>query len=157
VLAARGVSGIDGTVSLAVGAALAHDGPAYALLGDLTFLHDAGGLHVGTAEPVPDLTLVVADDVGGGIFTVLEQGAAEYADAFERMFATPHRADLAALCAAYGVAYRRVTALAELDDALGATGSRGLRVVHVPIDRTGRRAASARADAALREALITAR
>lgn len=156
VLAGRGVSGIDGTVSLAVGAALAHDGPAYALLGDLTFLHDAGGLHVGAAEPLPELTLVVADDIGGGIFTVLEQGDEAHAAAFERVFATPHRADLAALCAAYGVGYRRA-GTADLRDALTPTGRPGLRVVHVPIDRTGRRAAAARADAALREALITGR
>jgi hypothetical protein len=100
VLANRGVAGIDGTVSTAVGAALVHDGPAYALLGDLTLLHDTSGLVIGPDEPRPDLTIVVLNDDGGGIFGLLEQGAPEHADAFERVFGTPHGVDLAALCAA---------------------------------------------------------
>ena len=75
----RGVAGIDGTISTAVGAALAHDGPTVALLGDLTFLHDTTGLVIGPDEPRPDLTIVVLDDRGGGIFHLLEQGAPEHA------------------------------------------------------------------------------
>ena len=102
VLANRGASGIDGTVSTAIGAALAHGGPAYALMGDLTFLHDSTGLVIGPAEPRPDLTIVVVNDDGGGLFTQLEQGAAEHAAVFERVFGTPHGVDLAALCAATG-------------------------------------------------------
>ncbi len=103
----RGVAGIDGTVSTAMGAALAHDGPTVALLGDLTLLHDTTGLVVGPDEPRPDLTIVVLDDRGGGIFSLLEQGAPEHAAAFERVFGTPHTVDLAALCAAMGVAHSR--------------------------------------------------
>ena len=86
----RGVAGIDGTVSTAMGAALAHDGPTVALLGDLTFLHDTTGMVIGPDEPRPDLTIVVLDDRGGGIFSLLEQGAPEHAAAFERVFGTPH-------------------------------------------------------------------
>ena len=92
----RGVAGIDGTISTAVGAALAHDGPTVALLGDLTFLHDTTGLVIGPDEARPDLTIVVLDDRGGGIFHLLEQGAPEHAPAFERVFGTPHTVDLAA-------------------------------------------------------------
>lgn len=126
----RGASGIDGAVSTAVGAALAHDGPAYALLGDLTFLHDANGLVLGPEEPRPDLTLVVVDNDGGGIFSTL--GLAGQPD-FERVFGTPHDVGLAALCAATGTAYRRLDDLADLPDAL--TG-KGIRVVHVRTDRS---------------------
>ncbi|MFQ6398093.1 2-succinyl-5-enolpyruvyl-6-hydroxy-3-cyclohexene-1-carboxylic-acid synthase [Nocardia sp. KC 131] len=109
VLSNRGVAGIDGTVSAAVGAALQHDGRTVALLGDLTFLHDASGLLIGPGEPHPaDLTIVVANDDGGGIFELLEQGDPQYAGVFERVFGTPHGMDLAALCAAYRIPHSQV-------------------------------------------------
>ncbi len=138
VLANRGVAGIDGTISTATGAALVRGGPAYALVGDLTFLHDSNGLLAAPDEHRPDLTVVVANDDGGGIFALLEQGAPEYADAFERVFGTPHGTDLAALCAAHHVPHVRASAseLAELAVAPG----RGLRVVEVPTERSGLRA-----------------
>ena len=137
VLANRGVAGIDGTVSTAVGAALAHTrdggGAAYALLGDLTFLHDANGLVIGPGEPRPDLTVVVVNNDGGAIFGLLEQGGGAYAGAFERIFGTPHGVDLAALCAATGTPHVRVEDLVALDDAL--VPADGLRVVEVVTDR----------------------
>ncbi|HEV7654711.1 MAG TPA: 2-succinyl-5-enolpyruvyl-6-hydroxy-3-cyclohexene-1-carboxylic-acid synthase [Mycobacteriales bacterium] len=142
VLANRGAAGIDGTVSTAVGAALAH-GPAYALLGDLTFLHDANGLVIGPDEPRPDLTVVVVNNDGGAIFGVLEQGAPEYAEAFERVFGTPHGVDLAALCAATGTPYQRVTSRTELRGALAEP--QGIRVIEVRTDRH----AAAELDAAI--------
>ena len=93
VIANRGRPGIDGTVSTAMGAALAWQvdggGPAYALLGDLTFLHDANGLILGPQEPLPRLTIVVVNNDGGGIFAGLEPGRPEHARAFERVFGTP--------------------------------------------------------------------
>lgn len=146
VLANRGVAGIDGTVSTAVGAALAHPGPGYALLGDLTLLHDTTGLVLGPDEPRPDLTLVVLNDGGGGIFGLLEQGAAEHAAAFERVFGTPHRVDLAALCAATGVAHTRV----EVDGLAAALApAPGLRMVEVRADRSVLRAGHAALRAAV--------
>ena len=138
VLANRGVAGIDGTISTATGAALVHGGPAYALVGDLTFLHDSNGLLAAPEEHRPDLTVVVANDDGGGIFALLEQGAPEYADAFERVFGTPHGTDLAALCAAHHVPHVRASA-SELADLAVAPG-RGLRVVEVATERSGLRA-----------------
>ncbi|MCY7364595.1 MAG: hypothetical protein LH469_04660, partial [Frankiaceae bacterium] len=134
VLANRGVAGIDGMVSTAIGAALAHGAPAHALLGDLTFLHDANGLVLGPAEPRPDLTVVVVNNDGGAIFGLLEQGGPEHAQAFERVFGTPHGVDLAALCAATGTPHVRVEDLIALDDAL--VPAPGLRVVEVVTDRT---------------------
>jgi 2-succinyl-5-enolpyruvyl-6-hydroxy-3-cyclohexene-1-carboxylate synthase len=133
VLANRGAAGIDGMVSTAVGAALAHGGQTYALLGDLTFLHDSNGLLIGPDEPRPDLTLVVVNNDGGAIFGLLEQGAPEHRAVFERVFGTPHGADLEALCAATRTAYRLVGTVEELRKALGETG--GIRVVEVRTDR----------------------
>ncbi len=133
VLANRGVAGIDGMVSTAIGAALAHGAPAYALLGDLTFLHDANGLVLGPDEPRPDLTLVVVNNNGGAIFGLLEQGGPEHAPSFARIFGTPHGVDLAALCAATGTPHVRVEDLIALDDAL--VPAPGLRVVEVVTDR----------------------
>jgi 2-succinyl-5-enolpyruvyl-6-hydroxy-3-cyclohexene-1-carboxylate synthase len=135
----RGVAGIDGTISTAVGAALAHDGPTVALLGDLTFLHDTTGLVIGPDEARPDLTIVVLDDRGGGIFHLLEQGAPEHAPAFERVFGTPHTVDLAALCAAMGV----VHTYAEPSSIAEHLGRPGVRVVQVHAGRSGLRAAHA--------------
>ncbi|GLZ50917.1 2-succinyl-5-enolpyruvyl-6-hydroxy-3-cyclohexene-1-carboxylic-acid synthase [Actinomycetospora sp. NBRC 106378] len=153
VLSARGVSGIDGAVSFATGAALADGGPAYALVGDLTFLHDSGGLLVGPAEPRPELTIVVANDDGGSVFTTLEQGAPPHAAAFERVFATPHGTDLAALCRAHGVAHRSVDVDA-LAGALAPTGEPGVRVLEVAVDRSGRRADADRWRDAARAAVV---
>ncbi len=137
----RGVAGIDGTVSTAVGAAVAHPGRTVALLGDLTFLHDANGLLIGRAEPRPaDLTIIVANDAGGGIFALLEQGETRYADAFERVFGTPHEADLAALCAAHGVAHRKADP-EQLTAILTDAGRRpaGIEVIEVTTHREGLR------------------
>jgi len=137
VLANRGAAGIDGTVSTALGAALADQaaggGQAYALLGDLTFLHDSNGLVIGPQEPRPDLTIVVANNDGGAIFGTLEQGAPGFEGAFERVFGTPHGVDLAALCAATGTPYTLAVTTAELRDALGPRP--GVRVVEVRSDR----------------------
>lgn len=141
VVASRGLAGIDGTVSTAVGVALTTPGRTIALMGDLTFLHDSNGLLVGPTEAVPDLTVVVVDDDGGGIFTTLEYGeparsaTPETAAATERLFGTPHGTDLAALCAAHGVEHRRVGSVDALAQAL-AQPVQGLRVLVVPVDRS---------------------
>ncbi|MQA13712.1 MAG: 2-succinyl-5-enolpyruvyl-6-hydroxy-3-cyclohexene-1-carboxylic-acid synthase [Pseudonocardiaceae bacterium] len=152
VLANRGIAGIDGTVATAVGAALAHRGPSYALLGDLTFLHDANGLLLGPAEARPDLTIVVANDEGGGIFGLLEQGSPEHAAAFERVFGTPHGTDLASLCAAHHVPHAEVT----VDGLAGELAPRpGLRVLEVRTARDGLRALHGRIREAVSRAWTT--
>ncbi|WP_313885695.1 thiamine pyrophosphate-dependent enzyme [Fodinicola feengrottensis] len=138
ILSNRGVAGIDGNVSTAVGAALASDRPTFAMVGDLTFLHDSNGLVIGPDEPRPDLTIVVFNDNGGAIFSLLEQGEPAYADVFERVFGTPHGADLGALCAATRTPHLSVGSAAELTAAV-RTPSRGLRVLEVAADRRGLR------------------
>ena len=144
----RGVAGIDGTVSTAIGAALAHPGRTIALLGDLTFVHDASGLLIGPTEPVPhDLTIVVSNDNGGGIFELLEQGDPRFSDVSSRIFGTPHDVDVGALCRAYHVEARQIevdglsAALAEPHD--------GLRVLEVKADRSSLRQLHAAIRAAL--------
>lgn len=136
----RGLAGIDGTVSTAVGAALGRrSSRALGYVGDLTFLHDANGLVIGPGEPVPDLTLVVANDDGGAIFGPLEQGGPAYAESFERVFGTPHGVDLRALCSATGTTYARAGNADELASIL-SQDPHGIRVVEVPLSRGQRRA-----------------
>ena len=132
VLASRGTSGIDGTTSSAIGAALAHGGPAVAMIGDLTFLHDAAGLALGPDEPRPDLCLVVVNNDGGGIFSALEQAA--FPGPFERLFGTPHGTGLNQLAAAFGLPYQRLERPGDLTKALQGTG---LRMVEAQTSRTG--------------------
>jgi len=151
ILANRGLSGIDGTVSTAVGAALTSDAPAYALLGDLTFLHDANGLILGPDEPRPNLTIVVANDDGGGIFGLLEQGAPELAQPFERIFGAATGVNVGSLCAAMHTPYVSVRSREELQDALAYRP--GLRVVEVRFERSGARALRSRIYAEVRRAL----
>jgi 2-succinyl-5-enolpyruvyl-6-hydroxy-3-cyclohexene-1-carboxylate synthase len=140
VIGNRGLAGIDGCVSTAVGAALGRprSSRAFALLGDVTFLHDSNGLVIGPDEPRPDLTVVVANDDGGSIFASLEQGVPAYADSFERLFGTPHHVDLAALCAATRTPHWRVDNLPELEHAL-ANPAGGIEVVEAVVPRGDRR------------------
>lgn len=152
IIANRGLAGIDGVLSSAIGAALARTSSrSIAYVGDLTFLHGSNGLLIGPGEPRPDLTIVVANDDGGSIFSTLEQGAPEYAATFERVYATPTGADIAALCQAYGVAHRRVEPT-DLAAALEEDVT-GIRVLEVPVDRAGRRDLMARIGAAVRTVL----
>jgi 2-succinyl-5-enolpyruvyl-6-hydroxy-3-cyclohexene-1-carboxylate synthase len=137
-VANRGLAGIDGTLSTAVGAALANAGATYALVGDLAFLHDANGLVIGPAEPRPDLRIVVVNDNGGGIFSTLEQGGTDHATHFERVFGTPHNVDLSAIAAATRTPYRLVETVEALREALARTVA-GIDIIEVRVDRSTHR------------------
>jgi 2-succinyl-5-enolpyruvyl-6-hydroxy-3-cyclohexene-1-carboxylate synthase len=156
----RGVAGIDGTVSTAIGAALAHEtspshegsnehpGRTIALIGDLTFVHDSSGLLIGPTEPVPtDLTIVVSNDNGGGIFELLEQGDPRFSEVSARVFGTPHDVDVGALCRAYHIDSRQIE-VDELGAALDEPGA-GMRVLEVKADRSSLRQLHAAIKAAL--------
>ncbi|BDB40447.1 hypothetical protein IWGMT90018_08930 [Mycobacterium kiyosense] len=148
----RGVAGIDGTVSTAIGAALAHErahhGRTVALIGDLTFVHDSSGLLIGPTEPVPrDLTIVVSNDNGGGIFELLEQGDPRFSDVSSRVFGTPHDVDVGALCRAYHVESRQIE-VDQLAPALSEPAG-GMRVLEVKADRSSLRQLHAAIRAAL--------
>lgn len=124
----RGAAGIDGNISQAIGVAVAAQSlradeirapRTVALLGDITFLHDVGGLLRGVDQPEPEnLTIVVSNDDGGGIFESLEVGQPGLRRDFEQAFGTPHRVDIAAICAGYGIAHQRVESPQELLEAL---------------------------------------
>ena len=134
ILGNRGLAGIDGCLSTAAGWAFTH-GPTTALVGDLTFLHDANALAIGPGEPRPDLTVVVLNDDGGAIFGDLEYGRPEHleahgADTFRRVFTTPTGTDIGHLARAHGVEHTRVVTAQALQDALASEPS-GLRVVEV--------------------------
>ncbi len=154
VLANRGVAGIDGTVSTAIGAALASgsggSGPTVALMGDLTFLHDLTGLAIGPHEPRPDLTIVVANNDGGGIFGTLEPGEPAHQRAFERVFGTPVGAQLGPIVQGLGAEHLLVATADELVAAVREPAD-GIRVVEVPVTRTDLRTLLARVTDAVHE------
>jgi 2-succinyl-5-enolpyruvyl-6-hydroxy-3-cyclohexene-1-carboxylate synthase len=137
VLANRGANGIDGVVSTALGVALAGPGPTVALVGDLAFLHDVSAL-VGAEGHDVDLTVVVADNRGGGIFSFLEPASVLDPDIFDTFFGTPQGPDVAAVAAGFGWPVEDVggaSGTAELGAALArrlASGARGVIRVRLP-------------------------
>lgn len=137
----RGLAGIDGTVSTAMGIALASQsadargvGVTRVLLGDLALLHDAGGLLVPRGERRPRVQVIVGNDGGGTIFDGLEVAASADPGAFDRLMYTPHDVDLASLAAAYGWQHQRVPGRGALDQAL-ASPPPGLSLLEVPLSR----------------------
>jgi len=144
----RGLAGIDGNTSTAIGIALASqdglDGPAPSagitrlLTGDLAFLHDVGGLAFPADEARPRILVVVGNDGGGTIFDALEVAAmredgVERSADFDRVMLTPQQVSVEGLARAYGWDYRRVETRGELDPALSACA--GPTVVEVPLAR----------------------
>jgi 2-succinyl-5-enolpyruvyl-6-hydroxy-3-cyclohexene-1-carboxylate synthase len=133
VLANRGINGIDGIVSSALGAALAADEARTAvLLGDLALLHDLGGL-VAAGRLGAQLTVVVVDNDGGGIFSFLP--IASQTDRFEELFGTPHGRDLAHAAALAGARLHSPRTVAGLRAALRECAGGGFHFVHVRSDR----------------------
>jgi 2-succinyl-5-enolpyruvyl-6-hydroxy-3-cyclohexene-1-carboxylate synthase len=153
VLANRGANGIDGVVSTAVGAALTAAGsPTAVLIGDVAFLHDSNAL-LGLAARGIDLTIVVVDNDGGGIFSFLPQAEVLAAERFELLFGTPHGVDLAALAAAHGIATVTVERRDHLAPAItAAVDAGGVQIVRVRTDRTANVAVHREIEAAVRAA-----
>ncbi len=107
VFANRGANGIDGTVATAIGVARTGR-PTLCVVGDVAFLHDATSL-TALADRHLDLTILVIDNDGGGIFGFLPQHDLVEPTVFEQLFGTPHATDLAALAAAHGLPCRAWT------------------------------------------------
>jgi 2-succinyl-5-enolpyruvyl-6-hydroxy-3-cyclohexene-1-carboxylate synthase len=114
----RGANGIDGLISTAMGAAIGTKKRTVLLMGDIAFLHDLGGLNLGEGQDQPNLTIVVLDNNGSGIFSQLEQGAAEYQEHYEKVFGTPHGKDLWVIAESLGIPAKQVTSKTELKFAL---------------------------------------
>lgn len=129
----RGANGIDGTLSTAIGVALAGS-PCVLLTGDLAFLHDTNGLLLARLlDRGGHLTVLLINNHGGGIFEMLP--IAEFEPPFEEFFATPQPAHVGKLCAAYGVEHREVSSWEALRQMLSSLPERGLRVLEVRTDR----------------------
>jgi 2-succinyl-5-enolpyruvyl-6-hydroxy-3-cyclohexene-1-carboxylate synthase len=120
-LSNRGANGIDGTVSSAAGAALATGRPVILLIGELALLHDIGGV-LAARRAGAELTIVCANNGGGGIFDFLPVAGAADRALYEEHIATPSGVDL-----------ERVAALAEMPYANEVTGAPGL--IEVRTDR----------------------
>ena len=133
ILANRGASGIDGQVSTALGVAAGSSAPTVLFTGDLALLHDVGGL-TATGRLGLDLTVVLVDNDGGGIFRFLPIADESHID-HHRLFHTPHGLDLGHAAALAGGNLHRPTDRVALDQVLSATvGSRGLHLVHIVVD-----------------------
>ncbi|MGI8773397.1 MAG: 2-succinyl-5-enolpyruvyl-6-hydroxy-3-cyclohexene-1-carboxylic-acid synthase [Actinomycetota bacterium] len=126
----RGANGIDGFLSTALGVAMASERPAYALCGDLSLLHDQNGF-LSQETTGTQLTIVVVNNDGGGIFSFLPQ--ASLPDHFEELFGTPHGLDLRRLAELHGLHHDLAKTPSELRWALEHRG--GIRIVEVRTER----------------------
>jgi 2-succinyl-5-enolpyruvyl-6-hydroxy-3-cyclohexene-1-carboxylate synthase len=151
-LANRGVNGIDGLVSSSLGAAQALQSPTVLWCGDLALLHDVSGLLAGQLHAA-DLTIVVSNDDGGGIFEYLPVARAVPREVFEPLFAVPHGLDLCALARGLGWQATRVASAEAFAAALSRALAGGLHVIEVPIDRAANTALHMQLNAAVRAAL----
>ena len=105
----RGLAGIDGNISTALGIATARNA-TFAVLGDLAFLHDITGLiHRGEIN----LRIFVINNDGGGIFSTLPQRGTK---GFEQVFGTPHGLDPAAIAKAMGLDAKVISSVDQLRD-----------------------------------------
>jgi 2-succinyl-5-enolpyruvyl-6-hydroxy-3-cyclohexene-1-carboxylate synthase len=118
----RGVNGIDGVVSTAVGIALSSKTPTALLIGDIALLHDSNGL-LNLIRRDVQLKVIVVDNEGGGIFSFLPQAQAMEGAQFEQLFGTPHSVDFEALAKTHGIAFTWVATAQELRRELGNTAT----------------------------------
>ena len=151
VLCNRGLNGIDGTVSTALGAAQ-HFAQTTLLTGDLTLLHDLNALALqrelrvqreaaavrgaGASDADPSIVIVLLNNNGGGIFDMLPQQSED--PYFERLFLTPQDVDFGAAARAFGVPYRAVGTVAAFDEAYRSMlGVPGINLIEVAVPLSG--------------------
>lgn len=132
VVANRGLAGIDGTISTAVGLAWASGQPVRVIIGDLAAAHDLTGLVKAVTENEVDLQVIVLDDHGGKIFSGLEYGASELSNYFLRFFTTAQQVDFAQAAAAFGAHVSVIDDVDGLQSLLSKT-IEGRSLVHVKL------------------------
>lgn len=128
----RGANGIDGVVSTAFGVQAASKRPAYLLIGDLSFLHDMNGL-IASKMQETDLTVVVMNNDGGGIFSYLPQSEEERH--FEALFGTPTGLKFEDAARMYDAEYAAVETKEQLIEALRLPKEKQVRIIEVFTDR----------------------
>jgi 2-succinyl-5-enolpyruvyl-6-hydroxy-3-cyclohexene-1-carboxylate synthase len=132
----RGANGIDGVVSSALGASAGagQNKPTLLVIGDLSFFHDLNGLLAARLHRL-NLTIVLINNDGGGIFSFLPQAA--YPEHFEQLFGTPTRLDFSLAVQMYGGEYQRVGSWEQFRKRIRrGLDSGGLHVIEVPTERT---------------------
>lgn len=129
----RGTNGIDGVVSTALGIQQARKRPTYLLIGDLAFLHDVNGL-IASRFTETDLTIVIMNNDGGGIFSYLPQATHDEAY-FEQLFGTPTGLTFEHIAAMYGAQYDAVESIDMFKEVLGKKKNTQLRIIEVFTDR----------------------
>jgi 2-succinyl-5-enolpyruvyl-6-hydroxy-3-cyclohexene-1-carboxylate synthase len=125
VFANRGLAGIDGNLSTIFGISNSFE-RTYAVIGDLTFLHDLTAL---LAPPTNNLTIFIIDNNGGGIFSTLPQSGVV---GFEEIFATPQNQDLAKIISSFQISVTKVKTASDLNLTF-AQNSSGLNFVIVEV------------------------
>lgn len=109
----RGVNGIDGVVSTAIGTSLVNNKPTFAFLGDIAAIHDLNSFIIPKLEKIPNITFIITDNNGGGIFNTLEQSGVED---FERVYGTPTEVNLYKLFNNLNIESKEIKNIEELKD-----------------------------------------
>ena len=124
----RGVNGIDGVVSTAIGAALVNKKSTFAFLGDIATIHDLNSFVIPKLEKIPNITFIICDNNGGGIFNTLEQADVED---FERVYGTPTNIDLVNVIKNLDIDAKYINELKDLEKELNET--KGIKVLVVKV------------------------
>ncbi|RLQ91803.1 2-succinyl-5-enolpyruvyl-6-hydroxy-3-cyclohexene-1-carboxylic-acid synthase [Planomicrobium sp. Y74] len=132
IYANRGANGIDGVVSTAFGVQAAKGRPAYLFIGDLSFLHDMNGL-IASKMQETDLTIVVMNNDGGGIFSYLPQSQEERY--FEELFGTPTGLKFEDAARMYDADYAAVESKEQFVEALRTKKQKAVKIIEVFTDR----------------------
>ena len=127
----RGVNGIDGTISTALGLA-ANGKPTYLVTGDLSLFHDLNGLAVAKTHNL-NLTIILHNNDGGGIFEYLPQKGTKH---FDYLFSTSQGLDYSGAAKLYGCGYTKISSPDELSSALAKIGQEsGVHIIEIPTNR----------------------